>query len=634
LTHPRRAIGTGQSQESAMSARVRTVRWCLTLAVLLGCAAAVLAVWLRRERAPLVELEQAFPLPPYSATPYLNTTDEAHYLGSAACAECHQGRHASYLLTTHSRALADIDLAVEPPDAAFKHKRSGRRFRVYRQDGQLRHEEIVQKSDGTPVAHVDVPVRYVIGSGQFTRSYLVDIDGFLHESPITWYTSRKQWGVSPGYDAPAHWGFERPADGGCLVCHAGRFTRGATLHRITFTEKAIGCESCHGPGSLHVDRRRSSAHAAGTQDFTIVNPAKLSRPLQEAICATCHRNGPAAIRLRGRQLDDFRPGMPLTDHRIDYHFDSAGDRMTVVGHFEQLRRSACYQKSAQLSCLTCHDPHARQKPADSVAFYRRKCLDCHAPDACRLEPARRKKQNAADNCVACHMPRGDTEIPHIAFTHHRIGRHGPASAAAEPTRAPALVPVEDVSHLPSIDRQRSLGLAYLAASQEPMYAAHAETFRQRARQQLEAVSNAGLHDGDIATALAETYWGREPERVRAHAQAAVDAAGVPVEMRTRALFMLASTEMQSGDYATATTHFEELVRLRRYADDWRLLGFCYFQQGQTPRARTALEQALAIRPYRHTTHQALAEVFRRQGDVRVADGHLAKARWLVEHRQD
>src|SRR4029077_7469854 len=132
-----------------------------------------------------------------------------------------------------------------------------------------------------------------------------------------------------------------------------------------------------GPGSLHVERHRAKKHTAGEEDLTIVNPEKLPRPELEAICAVCHLSGPASILLRGRKVTDYRPGVPLTDYRIDYRFDSGNEQMTVVGHIEQLRQSACYQKSKELSCLNCHDPHTSQKPKDSIAFYRRKCLDCH-----------------------------------------------------------------------------------------------------------------------------------------------------------------------------------------------------------------------------------------------------------------
>src|SRR5262249_50511077 len=169
---------------------------------------------------------------PYAESRFLNTKPDVAYVGTSACAECHQANHKSYLLTTHSRAMNDIDPKAEPPDGAFDHRPSGRSYRVYRQGDQLRHEEILRSPEGKEIAHMDLPIRYLIGSGNFTRSYAVEVDGFLHESPITWYSSRQKWDMSPGYDGPQHAGFERPVGVACLACHAGRVeeTAGAVHH--------------------------------------------------------------------------------------------------------------------------------------------------------------------------------------------------------------------------------------------------------------------------------------------------------------------------------------------------------------------------------------------------------------------
>lgn len=626
-----------------MTDRLGKRRWLLCLLGVSVLAGAGFLVW--HNRAWIFSLDPAFPEPPYSETRFLNTGPDAHFIGIAACAECHPRNHKSYLLTAHSQALSDLDPNAEPPDGSFDHPTSGRSYRVYRQGKEMRHQETVRTPEGNLIAHVDVPIRYLIGSGHFTRSYLVEVDGFLHESPITWYTSRKQWGMSPGYDAAQHWGFERPIEAGCLVCHAGRAEPiDGTVHRLALHEKAIGCENCHGPGSVHQQARRASKLAPGEEDLTIVNPGKLSRPLQEAVCAQCHLNGPAIVHLRGRRLADFRPGRPLTDYRIDYRFDADSDQMTVVGHVEQLRRSACYTKSNDLTCVTCHDPHAAAKPKDPVAFYRQKCLTCHtnspvargegaSSKGCALPRADRLKKDAADSCVACHMPRGDTDIPHVAFTHHRIGKHlGRKPAGPGPT--PRLEPTEDVANLPPLDRQRNLGLAYLKALQNPDYAAHAEAFRERARDLLETVRGAGLLEGETAAALAEIYWQKDPPRCLTFARKAIEAKTLPAEIRARTLLFLAAGEMQERNFQAAAVALEELVRLRRQVEDWRLLGQCYHELDQPAKAISALDNALAIRPYRPSVHAGLADVFRRTGDFQRANEHQHKAQWLMVNRQN
>ncbi len=604
---------------------LRRARWFLVLfGVAIAAGVVVFLYWLwtagLRPTPP-----DPFALPPYSATRFLNTGTDAHYVGTAVCASCHTSKHTSYLLTAHSRALSDVVATNEPPNAAFVH--GARSYRVYRQDDQLRHEEILRTAEGKEIARVDLPVRYLVGSGQAARTYLVEVDGFLHESPLTWYASKKEWDLSPGpgYEGPRYASFERRINVGCLSCHAGRVDAGGTVHHTTLLEKAIGCENCHGPGSVHVDFRKNG-NTAGGDDFTIVNPAKLSRPLLEDICANCHLNGPAKVLLRGRGLTDYRPGRPLTDYRTDYGFATGNEQMTVVGHVEQLRQSKCYQGSKDLTCTTCHDPHAAAKPNDAVAFYRQKCLDCHAAQSCRLDEAARRKKEPADNCAACHMKREDTDIPHVAFTHHRIGNHQPQLAV--PTEF-KLVPTCDVSHLGEADQFRNLGLAYLDAARKPEYAGQRNHFAAKSRDYLEEVRKAGLREGVTAAALADLYRQSKPDLARTYAREALDAVDVAVDERANLLIDVATGEMQEHKYDAAIARLKEATHLRRFSEDWGLLGLCYAAQDQPREALAALQQALAIRPDNASVHAGLADVYQKLGDEAHAREHRDKARLLT-----
>jgi hypothetical protein len=484
----------------------------------------------------------------------------------------------------------------------------------------------LRTADGKEIGRVDLPVRYLIGSGHFCRSYLVDIDGLLHESPITWYTSKKTWDMSPGYELPTQPGFERPVKTGCIACHVGRVELPEVNDsRMVIREQPIGCESCHGPGSLHVGVRKAQRRPAGDDDLTIVNPGKLPRPLQESICAVCHQGGPARITLRGRHDGDFRPGRPLADYRADFRFDAGSEQMTVVGHVEQLRRSACYQKSADLTCVTCHDPHAAEKPKDPIAFYRQKCLDCHSHRGCKLPEPERRKKDAADSCMACHMPHGKTDIPHVAFTHHRIGKH-PAPAAPASARPPDLVPTDDLSQLRPLDQQRNLGLAYLAAAGEATSPAHAREYRARARDLLEAVHAAGLSDGPTSDALARIYHEeRDFIRARAAAEEAVAADDVPIMERAVSYMVLADCCMRDREFESAVRVLEKMARVRRYSEVGRRLAVCYLELNEPQRAAAALEQAIVLQPFRPDLHGILAEAYDRIGDRQRAHEHRDKA---------
>jgi hypothetical protein len=584
------------------------------------------------------EPPESLDIPKYTETAYRNVTD-ATYIGTAACAACHAGNHASYKKTAHSASLADLKPADEPPDGSFHHAASGRTYSVYRHDGQLRQREVLRNEADKVVASVDLPVRYLIGSGHYCRSYLVEVDGFVHESPITWYTAKQKWDMSPGYDAPRHWSFERPARVGCLACHAGQVAVGDTVHKAALPEKAIGCESCHGPGSLHQAKYRMKPDAIDPNDDTIVNPGKLSRELGEAICARCHLSGSVTVNVRGRtDPTAYRPGRPLTDYRVDYRFEPIGDGMTVVGHVQQMRLSKCYQQSESLTCITCHDPHNKVDAAKGVAFYRQKCLECHTRKGCSVpEPERRTKQ-PADNCAACHMPTADTDIPHIAFTHHRIGKHAPGSrnvVPPKPTSAPDLVPIDESPALTKLDKRRNLGLAYALAADVPENATYAEAFVSRAREHLEAVQARGLPDAEVDAHLAKICWiSRDVPGAEQHARAALADKKLAPNDRVIALAVLANVEVENRNPKAALALYEELVKLRRFADDWRSLGICYLNLEQPEYAASAFQRALEIRPFRPGIHEMMAEAQRRLGNRQAADDRLGLARWLVRKQQD
>jgi hypothetical protein len=305
--------------------------------------------------------------------------------------------------------------------------------------------------------------------------------------------------------------------------------------------------------------------------------------------------------------------------------------MTVVGHIEQLRRSVCYQKSESLTCTTCHDPHAREQPKDKVAFYRQKCLECHATHGCSL-PREERLKKEGDHCTACHMPRGDTDVPHVAFTHHRIGIHRPKTQVAS-DRIPELVPTTDDSRLSPIDQKRNLGLAYYKASLLAEYDRYASTFADRSKSLLEDVRADGLREGLTAQVLAQFEWKKDWDRTRTYAREALDSTDLTPESHAISLLLLASCEFEDHNYKEAIALLEQLVQLRRQAEDWRLLGVSYLLDNRPQKALDALQTALAIRPARPNIHGALYEVYRRLGDQRHAQQHLDKAHWLESNRQ-
>lgn len=394
------------------------------------------------------------------------------YAGSKACVLCHKKICDSY----HSHPMARSAAAVS--ELSLLEGYSGNTtfttpgsylYRVERDsDGVFHHES---KSDGSGKLIYDqrVKVDIVIGSGKRGRTYLINRRGLLFESPITWYSGRKRWDLSPGYVAGQHPRFERRITDACLNCHAGRVNpdpeQAYRFKSPVILETMVGCERCHGPGQDHIAFQNGLKRKPGDSD-PIVNPAKLPPRKREAVCYQCHLHGEERVLRYGRSEFDFRPGMELDDvWLVVVHGDRLGpDGSTrAVSHVEQMRQSVCFQKSnGQLGCISCHDAHSAPTEETRIAHYRAKCSQCHTgPEKtqCSKPLAERKSHTARNSCIDCHMPRlKASDVPHTSQTDHRALRDPNHNAVfgAVPARLTFFDKAADRVPSIAVDRARAL----------------------------------------------------------------------------------------------------------------------------------------------------------------------------------
>jgi len=372
---------------------------------------------------------------------------------------------------------------------------------------------------------------------------------------------------------------------------------------------------------LHLARRDGSSESSVEFDPTIVNPRHLSRDESESICAQCHLHGVATVSLRGRDLSDFRPGLSLHDFAIHYGTTTPEQSMQVVGHIEQLRLSRCYESSETLTCTTCHSPHHDIEPERSIEHFRSKCLSCHEKQGCGLEIEKRLRQDADDNCVKCHMPRGPTEIPHFAFTHHRIGIHNKKHVENNDQEIVIPVPLSPISHLPPIEQDRCLGLAYLQLSDAPGHSANGEIYREKALQILMGVSERGLNDAQLNAALSRLYWQQNPQKsIRFGKAVLTDFARSP-DAQATALFTIGSSYFINKQYQLAVPYLEQTVRVRRYARPWSMLSICRKANGDLDGAMDAARSAIAINPYLPIFQKRLADLYEEVGETELSRKH-------------
>lgn len=190
----------------------------------------------------------------------------------------------------------------------------------------------------------------------------------------------------------------------CRRCHEAQYVQWSqTIHakwatsfapsEKTKEEHKIGCESCHGPGSLHIKDTKELLF------ITTFGPlSKDTREEQNAVCIKCHRKGSLYYWNNGIH------GKTMTCTECHQVMKNTGTKnslkMTSV-------REICYKCHAQKKSQTTHSPHLSQDEA------KMSCLSCHAPHGSDT-PGLLKASSVNENCFICHSDkRGPYLFDHL-----------------------------------------------------------------------------------------------------------------------------------------------------------------------------------------------------------------------------
>lgn len=377
-------------------------------------------------------------------TQHENPQAKADYLGSESCSRCHLGIARSFDKASMGHSLTTITpkfLATLPLPATYTDPNTHHSYSVYARDGKLWQSEfqeaptnsgLVGTAPGQEIFRSTHPIPWIIGTGENGFGGLLVRGGYLFQAPLSYYSAAGKWQLSPGYQH-GDYGFNRILQPGCISCHSGRPRPIAgydgKYEDPPFSHVSIGCENCHGPGSVHVAAMDQGEEVKGRDD-TIVNPARLTRDLSDDICMSCHEIGDARVLERGRTYQDFRPGEPLS--QTVAIFNVAPSRQSPpdadhLEHYSSMILSKCYRASLSqpaahpMRCITCHDPHVEPTHAEAPAYFNPKCMQCHTQKSCTEPLALRRATTPTDNCIGCHMPRRPiTTISHTSATNHRI----------------------------------------------------------------------------------------------------------------------------------------------------------------------------------------------------------------------
>ena len=198
----------------------------------------------------------------------------------------------------------------------------------------------------------------------------------------------------------------------CLGCHEDqrRGYHGSAHGRAADRRSPAarqGCESCHGPGSAHIE----DPSANPLVRFTGAAPQQ-----ENAACASCHNRGPHAL-WEGSQHES-RDVTCATCHSV-HAFKS--DAAQLKARTEQDVCATCHRdkiakldrsghmpvREGKMQCSTCHDPHGSTNVrlltrGDSVGEF---CSSCHAD---KRGPYLWEHAPVRDGCATCHDPHGSS----------------------------------------------------------------------------------------------------------------------------------------------------------------------------------------------------------------------------------
>jgi predicted CXXCH cytochrome family protein len=329
----------------------------------------------------------------------------AHYVGSQSCQKCHASIYEHWKKTPMANVVRDPHTH---PDAIIPDLKTNN----------------VAKFSADQVA-------LVYGS-IWKQRYFTKVGDDYYPLPAQWDIGNKKWLKFHVPDKGADWwteyypsdNMQRPTGPTCDGCHSVNYD----IHTKKISEWNVGCERCHGPGSEHV------AHPMAAN---VENPSRMDSFASTDTCIQCHSQGqPKTKLIEGKAYDwpvGYQVGKRLQDYwqlensslgQTDFlHFaDGTAHKNRMQGN--DFIQSVMYEKG--VTCASCHDVHGTEnyaqlrKPADKL------CLDCHnvnspnGPHVATLEEhTHHKTESPGSQCVACHMPKIESQgVPGAFVTAH------------------------------------------------------------------------------------------------------------------------------------------------------------------------------------------------------------------------
>ncbi|ANO50526.1 cytochrome c3 family protein [Woeseia oceani] len=348
----------------------------------------------------------------------------AEFAGSDRCASCHENEFAGWQGSDHQLAMqpaSNQSVLGNFDGASFDYYTT---HATFEKDGE-RYLVVIQDAQGQ---RQEYEVTYTFGVRPL-QQYLVDLPGGRKQAlPYLWDTRPENKGgqrwyhlypdehITPGN--PLHWtGPYFNWNQMCAECHSSNVDVGYDLASDTFSttysEVSVGCEACHGPGSLHIEKHENKADGPGSGFPVDLKTTGLAAWLMNPETGIAERQGDtrahpqteACGRCHARRsviAEDYEYGQPLNDTHMPalleaglYHADGRiREEVYVYGSFLQ---SKMYAKG--VACTDCHNPHTAGLRNDLQPD--ELCSQCHLPARFAADS---HYGDSGSGCVDCHMP--------------------------------------------------------------------------------------------------------------------------------------------------------------------------------------------------------------------------------------
>ena len=343
------------------------------------------------------------------------------YIGTAACATCHQDAYQNWQESDHRHAMEvanERSVLGDFKNATFDYY--GVKSRFFMRDGKYCVE-----TDNAAGKLETFQISYTFGHYPLQQYLIAFPDGRLQALSIAWDSRSAAQGGQHWYhlypkekvthDDPLHWtGAFQNWNSRCASCHSTdlvkNYSRETDRYDTHWKELNVGCEACHGPGSQHLAWANGKASLENKGLMTRVGKVweavngrrpipqvdfKLSGQIQT--CSACHSLRLELLQpdLTANYFDNYRLS-PLLEGR--YYAD--GQIQAEVYETGSFLQSRMFQ--SHVSCTNCHEPHSgRVRLAGNKL-----CLQCHETEKFQTrDHFFHDPESPGAQCVNCHMPR-------------------------------------------------------------------------------------------------------------------------------------------------------------------------------------------------------------------------------------